>query len=285
MLTTKPEVKLLCDSINPNGQRLTTFQVKYWRPLLPEMNTHRVFSRNAASSRAMSFSKRCKQVVEDTVLPTHWNSEKPGMVGGDEFDQETKDFINRKIIQLAGLTTEFIEQLNNEVKAKTGYEIHKQYLNRYLEPFTYTTQIITSTDWDNFFKLRLAPDAQPEIRDVALEMFYALNESNPKKLRMGDYHLPYVLPEELEEYGHFLACKISVARCARVSYRAYEGHVKLEKDLELFDRLLKSGHMSPFEHVAVPVETDKHYFNLHGWMSLRYAIETQEPNRGTNFGL
>ena len=268
LIVNKPEVKVIADSIY-NEERITTLQVKYWRPLLPEINTHRAFSRNAASSRAQSFNKRIEQVINSPVLPAHWNAEKPGMVGGEEFDEETKDLINYHIHKLACHTVGRLEAINALVKGKTGKEIHKQYLNRYLEPFISTTQLITATDWDNFFRLRMAEDAQPEVKDLATEMFYAIQESSPVTSKL---HLPYVTKEELDEYEKLTAIKISVARCARVSYRAYEGNIKLEKDLELYNRLLTSGHMSPFEHVAIPGES-RYYYNLACWKSLRYLLD------------
>lgn len=262
-----PEVKLIADSIY-NDNRISTFQVKYWRPLLAESNTHRIFSRNAASSRAQSWEKRCEEATENTCVPKHWNAEQKGMVGGEEFSPATKEFLNAQIQHLAQSTVDYLNQLNAVVRRVTDKEIHKQYLNRYLEPFVSTTQLITSTDWDNWFKLRMAEDAQPEMQDLATEMFYALQDSQPKE---SNLHLPYVTFKEFKKYGEETSKKISVARCARVSYRSYDENIVLEKDLELYDRLWDSGHLSPFEHVAYGCEG--HYYNLDGWKSLRYVLE------------
>ena len=270
MWKNKPQVQIIADSINEIGERITTFQLDYWRPLLPEMNTHRVFSRNAASSRAQSFEKRCETIWQDPHVPSHWNSEQPGMVGGEEFSPEVKDYINDRIKELAQYTIRYLKELNNNVKDRTGLEIHKQYLNRYLEPFTTVTQLVTSTEWDNFFKLRLAEDAQPEIRDVAMDMFTLLNQSNPIKT---DMHLPYINDEERTIYPWNQLKKIAVARCARVSYKAYTGKEDLEKDLRLYERLLRNSHMSPFEHIAFSAPNQQ-CFNLKGWRSLRYDHET-----------
>lgn len=264
-------VTILADSVSPRGDRITTFQLRFWRPLLAEINTHRNFSRNASSSRAQSFAKRIDQVVNDPALPAHWNAEKPGMVGGEEFDQETKDFINNSLKDLAANVVDHLAFINGKVKERTGYEIHKQYLNRYLEPFTYTDQILTSTEWDNFFKLRMAEDAQPEFKDLATEIFYQLDEHIPTETSI---HLPYVTEEELNEYGLDICKKIAVARCARVSYRPYGGKYLIEKDLELYQRLWMSGHYSPFEHVAVADRNGGRFFNLKGWRSLRYDLES-----------
>ena len=270
----KPEVKIILDSVNPyNNARFTTFQLKYWRPILAETNTHRKFTRNASSSRAQSFKKRCETIYNEPTVPTHWNAEQKGMQGGMEFPNEVKDLINNEIGQLARLTIDKIQALNSRVKAETGYEIHKQYLNRYLEPFTQVTQLISATNFDNFFKLRMSEEAQPEINDVATEMFWLLNENQPVSRKI---HLPYISMEDLMEYGEDLCTRISVARCARVCVHTYDGqHYLLEKDLGLHDMLLENGHMSPFEHIALADNNSKivPFYNLDGWKSYRYALD------------
>lgn len=273
MWMNEPEVKIICDSQYANGPRLTTFQLKYWRPILPEMNTHRIFSRNAASSRAQSFEQRAKFVAEHPYVPSHWNAEQPGMVGRDEFSKEDQEFLNKSIQTLAEATSDYLLGLNEEMERRTGKKIHKQYLNRYLEPFTQVTQLVSSTHWDNFFKLRLASDAQPEIRDVAWQMSDLLRHSNPDDHAI---HLPYVTEEDRKKYYQDTLLAISVARCARVSYRAYEGQADLEKDLALFERLKSSGHWSPFEHVAFADPEFEHpeaHRNYKGWVQYRSYFE------------
>lgn len=272
MWTSEPEVKIIADSTYRFGTRLTTFQVKYWRPILAEVNTHRVFSRNAASSRAMGFTKRCDQIREGAFVPTHWNSEQKGMVGGEEFSDQIKEVINRDIQKLANATINYLEELNGKIERLTGKSIHKQYLNRYLEPFVSVTQLISSTEWDNFFDLRIKPDAQPEIYDVAKQMQDLLKSHTPQEIGFNQWHLPYVTEVEFDEYGLDIARKISVARCARVSYRAYEGNTKLENDLALYERLLAGKHMSPFEHVATPSEDKKYWANYQGWAQFRSFV-------------
>lgn len=269
------DVQILADSVY-DGKRITTFQLRYWRPILVEMNTHRAFSRNASSSRAQSFDKRIAQILHDPALPNHWNAEQPGMTGGEEFDQKTKDFINQSIKDLATFTVNYLDELNQEVWDRTGKEIHKQYLNRYLEPFTYTNQVLTATDWDNFFKLRMAEDAQPEFKDLATEIFYQLQENIPNQTNI---HLPYVTVEERDQYPLDICKKIAVARCARVSYRAYGGKYVVEKDLELFNRLWLAGHYSPFEHIATA--DSGRFFNLNGWRSYRYDLELNSGSTGS----
>lgn len=277
MLTCKPTVKLILDSVNDAGDRLTTFEVHYWRPILPEMNTHRIFSRNASSSRAQSFTTKINDLLEGNIwVPEHWNAEKPGMVGGEEFDDETKEFINSTITDLAAETAHRIKWMNDIVKLRTGNEIHKQYLNRYFEPFSGVTQLISATSWDNFIKLRVAKDAMPEMHDVALLIVDYLSYDRPVKREM---HLPYITEDEFKQFGKETALKVSVARCARVSYKAYNGSSELERDLRLFDRLRESGHWSPFEHVAFADPTDLDpagHRNYKGWYQYRAFFDTSD---------
>ena len=277
MYLTEPEVKIIEDSVNTQGNRLTTFELKYWRPLLPEMNTHRVFSRNAASSRAQSFEDRCEFIRYNPTLPKHWNAERPGMMGGEEFPEEIQDYINDEIFNLANTVIDTIQRLNESVKDKTGYGIHKQYLNRYLEPFTRVTQLVSSTEWDNFFSLRISDDAQPEMKDLALHMKEGMDKSIPIQRTL---HLPYITKEEREELLREECIEIAVARCARVCYKPYEGEQDKAKDLRLYSRLMAGRHWSPFEHIAFadPDGTfSREHRNFTGWAQLRGRYDWVTP--------
>lgn len=268
MLTKQPTVKILADSIH-EGHRMTTFQLTYWRPLLAEINTHCMLSKNAGSSRAKSFNKRCSEIMQGNVfVPMHWNTEQPGMTSGEEFDDITKEIIEDDIELIAMHTADALKKLNAKILERTGKEIHKQYLNRYLEPFISVDQVISGTEWDNFFKLRCAPDAQPEVRDVAMQMRELMQTNIPVETHI---HLPYITEEEKEKWTFEVCKQISVARCARVSYRTYEGNITMEKDIELCKRLGKNGHMSPFEHIAIAAQGK--YYKLNGWRSYRYELE------------
>ena len=153
------------------------------------------------------------------------------------------------------------------------FGLHKQVANRILEPFQLIDVVVSATDWDNFFALRDHPDAQPEIRDLAQVMKRAIDESTPKHMEPFDWHLPYVLDEERDRPKSELV-KISAARCARVSYKTFDGtNPKLEEDLTLFERLAKASppHLSPLEHVATP--TFGRYANFSGWKQLRWHLE------------
>ena len=264
----EPEVKVILDSISPKGDRITTFELKYWRPLLPEMNTHRVFSRNAASSRARGFEKNLQQVITSPWFPEHWNAEQPGMQGGEEFPDDVKAFLNEEVSLLAKEVAIKLQHMNLITKMLTGKEIHKQYLNRYLEPFMPVTQLVTATDWDNFLNLRLSAEAQPEMRDVAERIKFLLDTHRPAK-RVA--HYPYITEEEYFSMNLDHIFMVSVARCARVAYRSSsEKTYNIQKDIDLYNRLLENKHMSPFEHVAYPHEG--RHANFNGWESLRETI-------------
>lgn len=265
-----PKVEIIADSINRSCPRLTTFRLTYWRPILAEMNTHRVFSRNASSSRAMRFENLVDQVVDDPWMPKHWASEQKGMVAGEEFDEKTKNFIEKQIVELARYTAETLMHINDSVINQTGKGIHKEFINRYLEPFRPVTQLVTATDWTNFFKLRTAPDAQPEIRDVALAMQDLYLSHTPEVIKDNGWHLPFITEEEKAKYDINILKKISVARCARVSYDSTK--FDLNRDIALHDRLLKNGHLSPFEHIATPMFTKVLERNFRGWNQYRTML-------------
>lgn len=151
------------------------------------------------------------------------------------------------------------------------YRLHKQWVNRLLEPYMWHTVIVTATDWDNFFKLRYEKSSQPEIRIVARKMLEAYITSVPKNLSIGEYHLPYVQNDEksrpIEDQ-----IKISVASCARVSYMNHDGKRNFDKDVDLYQRLLDSKHMSPFEHVAIESNDTSYSGNFRGWTQFRKTL-------------
>jgi thymidylate synthase ThyX len=155
--------------------------------------------------------------------------------------------------------------------------VHKQELNRLLEPFLWHTVIVSATEWQNFFELRCAPNAQPEIRVAALLMLEAMNASVPQALDYGAWHTPLLQPDE-NNLDPEIQRRISAARCARVSYLTHEGLREIERDLELYDRLRADRHLSPFEHVATPAPDSAFQANFRGWLQLRREIEAAIAN-------
>lgn len=270
---------IIADSIAHNCPRLTTMQLRYPRFIHAEFMTHRVFSRNASSSRAIPVERLIQDVVRDPVEPMHWGKNQPGMqareelTGSEKWDaQHEWRHARREAIKSA------------RVLAQIG--AHKQIVNRLLEPFSHINVLVTSTEWDNFFKLRLHPDAQPEIQELARVMSAALNKSEPRSLRGHQWHLPYIEnPDDLDDLT--VARKVSVARCARVSYLTHDDRATtVEEDLALYERLVRSNppHMSPAEHQAVPDQryqrgvishwsAEHLHGNFTGWRQQRKMLE------------
>ena len=256
--------RVLLDSVSEAGVRLTTMEVTFPRFVLSEFNTHRNFSRNSASSRAIPTSKLIERVETDPVLPVEWGRNKPGMSASDVLGEAEE--AQAKRAWLAARDSAVVQ-----AKTLQALHVHKQVLNRILEPFLWHTVIVTSTEWENFFELRCSPNAQPEIREVALRMREALANSTPRVVRAGEWHLPLVQDVE-RSLDIETQKKISSARCARVSYLTHEGRRDIEKDVELYERLRVDRHLSPFEHVATPASDMKFHANFRGWIQLRATI-------------
>lgn len=259
-------------------ENLWTFELTYPRYIHSEFMTHRVFSRNASSSRAIPVKRMIEQVRENTVIPPKVFMNQKGMVGETEADPFTTTAFHvlwEEAAENACKTAEMMKRLG----------IHKQHVNRILEPFQFIKVIVTATDWCNFFTLRLAPDAQPEIRELASAIYDEMNRYHNKDvgvLELDKEHivvsLPYITDEDIKEIGkeeYHLLMKISAARCARVSYNNHDGSKPdIEKDLKLYDHLYNSKHMSPMEHACIRDKDYRKNANLNGWKSLRYLNET-----------
>lgn len=205
-------------------------------------------SRNASSSRAIPVNKMIEKVRNDPAMPIHWGRNQKGM----QADEELNIFDKEQAIQdwrYGALRAVDVAIRISEL------EIHKQIVNRLTEPFQHIKVIVTATEWDNFFNLRLHKDSQPEMQELARCMKQAINESTPVELKPGQWHLPYIKNDELDNLGADAAIKCSVARCARVSYLNHDNtNPSIEDDIKLYDKLLEAGHMSPFEHQATPMK-------------------------------
>lgn len=257
------EAKVIDDSVSPSGVRLTTLQLKYPRFIHGEFMTHRVFSRNASSSRAIPIAKMIEQVRNDPAMPIEWGMNKPGMQAGDPIDDPNRAVLSWRMGAL--------EAANRaEIMAKLG--LHKQIVNRVLEPFQWMHTIVTATEWDNFFTLRDHPAAQPEIAALARSMRTAMQLSKPD---MQFWHIPYVGIEEALIHNRDEVLMVSAARCARVSYLNHDGsNPDWQRDLELAYKLLEAKHMSPFEHQACALDDPKQRSgNLRGWGQYRKELE------------
>lgn len=278
------EAKVIADSLNPHGVRLTTLQLCYPRFIHSELMTHRVFSRNASSSRAIPISKFIKEVRDIPAMPIHWGKNQPGMQAREECNTPVvlpRWSPNDPVIAVppqdawrfaANIVSDIAEAFMD-----AGY--HKQVVNRLLETFQWIRVIVSSTEWDNFFELRNHPDAQPEIQllsQIMLEALGAIENSTARQLKPGHHHLPYVLGSEWAQYDIEILKKISTARCARVSYLTHDGkEPNIEKDIKLHDDLVNSVpiHASPTEHVAVAADDCDFHKNFRGFVQYREEVE------------
>ncbi len=270
------QAKIIEDSISSTGKRITTFQLLYPRFIHAELMTHRVFSRNASSSRAIPVTKMLAMVREDPAMPIHWGRNQPGMQAKEELllgDRYLAEVLWREAAQKAASVAERMVELG----------LHKQVANRILEPFQHISVVLTATNLDNWFELRAHPDAQPEIQALAIEMQKALAESIPQELDMGEWHLPYVALDERNDQffknNPELLRQVSAARCCRVSYLTHQGRIpSIDDDLKLCEKLVGARplHASPFEHIATPLEDSNQWSgNFQGWYQYRKEIEAK----------
>lgn len=332
----KISATIIKDSINPQGNRLTTFELIFPRYILAELNTHRVFSKNSASSRAIPFNKMVKSVQEEPFIPIAFQKHHKGMQGNEYFTDP------KEIEELQNLWLKSRDKAVEEATTLHDAGVTKQLCNRLLEPFMYHKVLLTATEFDNFFDLRCPKYVTPvggkdtdgtpftfkskkevyenhsnednikmmddfttedwlkinkgqaeiHIMDLAEKMYDAYQENKPVELKEFEWHSPYddnilSLNEYMEfigeprykrySYGgeYSLFClKISVARCARLSYQTIGDNPKIDyfKDLELYDTLLDSKHWSPFEHVAL-CSKEGNYANFKGFKQLRALLE------------
>jgi thymidylate synthase ThyX len=257
--------RVLLDSVSPAGVRLTTMEVTFPRFILAEINTHRVFSRSSASSRAVPTRKMIERVMQSPVLPAEWGKNQPGMSASEAISPAEEARARELWLHARDVAVETAQAL-------AELKVHKQVVNRVLEPFLWHTAIVSATEWENFFALRCAPNAQPEMQAAAKLMRSALSSSNPRRVEIGAWHLPLVQDDE-RGLDPELQKQISVARCARVSYLTHEGKRDVEKDVQLFARLKDDRHLSPFEHVATPSGDASFHANFRGWKQMRAGVE------------
>lgn len=338
--------EILADSLNPQGDRITTMKITFPRIVLSEFNTHRAFSRNSASSRAIPFNKMVKMIEENPFIPIAWQKDHKGMQGSEYWDEEEVEKIKSEWLQARNKAVYQARMLHYA-------GVTKQLCNRLLEPFMWHTVIVTATSWSNFFELRCPKyyyepegkyfkskkdfseywfenfgsgieeviegnptiwwlevnksQADIHIQAIAELMWDAYNESIPKELQPGEWHIPFgdkfdsnKLSEIEDNLNHtdtfkeYIPIMIGTARTARLSYSTLGDNPKIDyvADIKLHDMLLESKHFSPFEHCARAMSDEEYYkffkgkvedpeyFNGNGWcnnfrgfIQYRYLIE------------
>lgn len=319
--------RILADSVSPAGVRLTTIEATFPRMILAEVNTHRILSKNSASSRAIPVARQIRKILDFPFVPSKIGTDKAGMQASRFLEAEDLIaaqalVINKRDRALVGaledlVGPEYVREafginlsdilmngfdesrgdldVLNDILAYHAFHakaertdpnyvlpdgflnLHKQTLNRYLEPFMWHTAVISGTDWGNFFALRISEHAQPEIDLIARLIKDAMNASVPVELVSGEWHLPFVTDEEKAQINETNIedwKMISSGRTARVSYETHAGVRDLEKDINLSSGLIEDGHMSPFEHIATPVEEteERDLGNFRGWLQMRKEV-------------
>lgn len=279
---------ILASQLHERGSPIIwTLQLRYPRMVHAEFMTHRVFSRNASSSRAIPVKKMIEDIRLDPAMPVFWGRNQSGMQADVELTEAEIVLAKKQWREAAESAIEHAERL-------MALGVHKQLANRVLEPFSHINVIVTATEWDNFFLLRDHKDAQPEIRALARKMRAVMTDyawdNKFNYVEPGEWHLPYIRASE-QEFSDTIKMKISAARCARVSYMTHDGKPStVEADVELYDRLIvsKPAHASPVEHQAVAigrVEPEKSllidpyypdFANFKGWRSQRSFLEANK---------
>jgi thymidylate synthase ThyX len=285
---------------------LITMHLHYPDIIHGEVMTHRVFSRNARSMRAVPVATMVKEVREDPFVPWHWGKNQKGMQASEECNEVVRLRLPGR--GQDGIVTSYEPwQLSREEAwlaaahnaahaaeafAESGY--HKQIANRIIAPYTWKHTLISSTSWANFLHLRDHEDAEPHFHDLAALVRQALAGAECQTLEPGEWHLPYVTEEDRRSIVDFLkpeipyvgsdavddlAKKLSVARSARISYAPFDGDPSIARELERYDLLVGSSplHASPTEHQATP---DTYAENEHSHDFVGYANEHLAGNFG-----
>ena len=214
--------RIIADSKNLTGQRLTTFIITIPRIVLAEFNTHRIFSRNSASSRAIPFKKMLESVKTNPFIPLAWQKDHSGMQGTEYFSEQ-------QIPMCVAAWLEARDAAVVEARKLNDLGLHKQIVNRVLEPFNHITVVLSATEYGNFFSLRAHKDAQPEFQVLAYKMLELYNSNKPDELIEGQWHIPF--NDQMPDIEESVKLKIATARCARVSYLTFDGEINVDKDI------------------------------------------------------
>ena len=261
--------KIIADSLGPDGIRMTTMEIEYPRFILAELNTHRMLSKNSASSRAIPTKALLEQIRSNPAAPIHWGKNQVGM-------QAKEELVGFDLAEAKSAWQDAANSAANiaEYMANTG--VHKQITNRITEPWMTMKTVISGTEWANFFYLRNHKDAQPEIQQLAKVMYAAMIASKPTQLLVNEWHLPYVhtcrdmlnnifyRDSDGTELSLEDARIVSASCCAQVSYRRNDD--SLEKAKKIYKQLIEStpAHASPVEHQATPMMPTRFPFDLAG---------------------
>lgn len=264
------KAEIICDSVGPHGKRLTTFVLTYPRFVHAEFMTHRMISKNSASSRAIPSEKMIRDILDNPAEPVFWAKNQAGMQATWELDEQGRRDARDGWLDLR-------DHAITEVRRQLSIGTHKAIANRLLEPWFHMRVIASATEWENFFFLRSHPAAQQEIQALSDAMLFQYVNHQPKALQENEWHLPFIREEDAA-LDLDTQLRVSVARVARVSYLNQDGTAApIEKDIELYQRLTSNrpGHWSPTEHVAQCSDCVCRFGNFTGWKQLRQHFEDE----------
>ena len=291
--------KVIAKSICPGRNRLITFELEYPRFILSEVNTHRMLSKNSASSRAIPTSRMIELIRQNPAEPVFWGKNQPGMSAAEELSGD-----DLRAAQESWFTA--MEHALCALQDMTDAGLHKQIANRVAEPWCMMKTVMTGTHFANLYHLRRHPAAQPEFKTLCDAMIKAENEFGDMNVLLpGQWHLPYIDVQETargmryfagaEEVDLETAKKVSASCCAQVSYRRLDESV--DKALDIYGKLIESDpkHASPVEHQGTPMKMthqrdlsdwehgvthmrrDRSLWsgNFGGWIQLRQTLENE----------
>lgn len=281
--------RALLSSVSPDGIRIDTVMARYPLWIHAELMTHRAFSRNAASNRAIPFDRMVASVEDDPAVPLVWTAEQRGMSGAKIEDPNTR----RQAIEI---WAEAQRDAVHHARRLAALGIHKQMANRLMMAHQHMTVQITATDWANFEALRIHPAAEPHMQLLAKAIADARAAKEPQRLTYGEWHLPWVLPDERDTLQFADQRTLSVARSASISYATVDSQqMTLDRANALVEKLMQEPpdpvHASPFEHQATPDAWseacgewhNRHmHGNLFGWLQYRKMLPREvvvEPGR------
>lgn len=318
------DAKVIADGINAQGNRLRSVLCRYpkwihgegrthrqlllgeeefkdWEPRTPSPMEDRNLSRNASSSRAIPVSRLVEDVMIDPAIPLVWGRKQPGMQGGEDWNakvtmltptvvkDDSGQFILQDIYRDFDREAAWLRARDEACKVALAFDAagyHKQVVNRLLEPFMHINVLYTGTEWANFFALRIHNAAEPHICLLATKIDYAFLHSEPKRLEPGEWQMPFT--EDIDATVWVDKIKISVARCAHLSYETVAGEpIGIEQSHRIYAKLLGDNpiHASPAEHQATPDSTyhsfalgvdcwehPNEHGNLVGWRQYRKQL-------------
>lgn len=266
--------KVIADSIGPSGCRITTLEVTYPLAVHWDFLRHQSFSmyeqvHSVASNRAIPTNTYLRRIFDNPAEPLRWGKNQPGMVAREEMTG-WRLWLGKRVFAAGRFAAVVVGLILNRL----GF--HKEIANWSAMPHAWVTQIVTSTDWENFDALRIHPAARAEMRKIATMMRDARNVSTPRVLQESEWHLPYVSDVEQAAVSGETLRNVSAARCARVSILKQDDARYVEMELDKAEKLQSDGHMSPFDHPAMALATSERVANLRGFRSARKFIPNED---------